>query len=185
MATYADKFFWDCAVVGFPPALNWFDMRLIIAAVGKLKDGAERDLYDRYVGRLAGMSRQLALGPIELIEMPESRAAGAPERQADEAVRLKKAVAQAQTVVALTETGQNLSSVSFASLLRTRRDAGSSCLAFCIGGPDGHGPEILQRAELKLSLGSMTLPHGLARVVLAEQLYRAATIISGHPYHRA
>lgn len=160
-------------------------MRLLIAAVGKLKDGAERELYERYADRLAAMSRQMALGPIELIEMPESRAGSAPERQTDEAVRLLKAVAQAEVIVALHETGQSLSSVAFASQLRTHRDQGRQCLAFMIGGPDGHGADALQKAAFKLSLGAMTLPHGLARVVLSEQLYRAATIISGHPYHRA
>ena len=159
-------------------------MRLLIVAVGKLKDGAERELYERYAGRLAAMSRQVALGPIELIEMPESRAGSALERQVDEAVRLLKAVTQAEVVVALHETGQSLSSVAFASQLRTHRDQGRQCLAFMIGGPDGHGVDALQKAAFKLSLSAMTLPHGLARVVLSEQLYRAATIISGHPYHR-
>lgn len=160
-------------------------MRLLIAAVGRLKDGAERELYVRYTDRLAAMNRQVALGPIELIELAESRSANASERMADEATRLLKAAGQAELVVALHETGRSFSSAQFSDLLRAHRDQGRQRLAFLIGGPDGHGPEALQNAKIKLSLGPMTLPHGLARVVLAEQLYRAATIINGHPYHRA
>lgn len=160
-------------------------MRLMIGAVGKLKSGAERDLYDRYASRLAGLSRNAALGPIELIELAESRASIVRERQIDEALRLIKTCAQADTVVALHESGQSLSSSAFAALLRRHRDQGRQACAFLIGGPDGHGADVLTKAELTLSLGAMTLTHGLARVVLAEQLYRAATIIIGHPYHRS
>lgn len=160
-------------------------MRLLIAAVGKLKDGAERELYVRYADRLAAMQRQVALGPVEIIEFSESRAVSAPERQTEEAARLLKAVAQAEVIVVLHETGQSFTSAAFASWLRSTRDQGRQGVAFLIGGPDGHGQDVLNTAALKLSLGSMTLPHGLARVVLAEQLYRAATIIAGHPYHRA
>ncbi len=160
-------------------------MRLLIAAVGKLKDGAERELYVRYSERLAALSRQAALGPIELIELPESRAGSAAERQADEAIRLMKAAAKAEVLVALDENGQDYSSPAFAQLLRKNSDQGRSLLAFLVGGADGHGVDVLQKSHIKLSLGSMTLPHGLARVVLAEQLYRSATLITGHPYHRA
>ena len=160
-------------------------MRVLIAAVGKLKDGAERELYVRYTDRLAAMSRQVALGPVELTELAESRSGSAAERMADEAARLLKAAAQAEVLVALHENGRSLASVEFSEFLRGHRDQGRQRLAFLIGGPDGHGAEALQSAKLKLSLGAMTLPHGLARVVLAEQLYRAATIINGHPYHRA
>ena len=78
-----------------------------------------------------------------------------------------------------------MSSTAFAALMRRHRDQGRQGLAFLIGGPDGHGADVLNKAELTLSLGAMTLTHGLARVVLAEQLYRAATIIIGHPYHRS
>jgi 23S rRNA (pseudouridine1915-N3)-methyltransferase len=159
-------------------------MRILIAAVGKLKDGAERELYARYADRLAAISRQAALGPIELIELAESRAGSASERQTDEASRLLKAASKAEVIVALDENGQNYTSPSFAGLLRKNSDQGRSLMAFLVGGADGQGTEVLQKSHFKLSLGSMTLPHGLARVVLSEQLYRAATIITGHPYHR-
>lgn len=159
-------------------------MRILIAAVGKLKDGAERELYARYADRLTALSRQAALGPIDLIELPESRAGSADERKADEASRLLKAASKAEVIVALDENGQKYSSTTFAGLLRKNSDQGRSLMAFLIGGADGQGTDVLQKSHFKLSLGSMTLPHGLARVVLAEQLYRAATIITGHPYHR-
>jgi 23S rRNA (pseudouridine1915-N3)-methyltransferase len=100
-------------------------------------------------------------------------------------VRLLKAAAATTARVVLDESGKALSSEAFAKWLAQTRDGGCKGLAFLIGGPDGHGAEAVQGAALKLSLGAMTLPHGIARAVLIEQLYRAATILSGHPYHRA
>ena len=159
-------------------------MKVLIAAIGKLKDGGERELYVRYADRLAALSRQAALGPIDLIELPDSRASSSAERQADEASRLLKVASKAEVIVALDENGQNYTSPAFAAMLRKSSDQGRSGIAFLIGGADGQGTDVLQKSHFKLSLGTMTLPHGLARVVLAEQLYRAATIITGHPYHR-
>jgi 23S rRNA (pseudouridine1915-N3)-methyltransferase len=95
-----------------------------------------------------------------------------------------KAAAAAEVRVVLDATGRALSSEAFARFLAESRDGGAKEMAFLIGGPDGHGPAVLDAATLKLSLGPMTLPHGLARIVLAEQLYRASTILAGHPYHR-
>lgn len=160
-------------------------MRFILATVGRLKDGAERELYERYRDRFDAQGRALSLGPLQLTELPESRAQSAALRKADEAQRLLRAAADADVRVVLHETGKAMSSDAFAKWLAARRDAGSKALALMIGGPDGHGPDVLAGATLQLSLGPMTLPHGLARVVLAEQLYRAATILAGHPYHRA
>lgn len=160
-------------------------MRLIVAAVGKLKDSGERDLADRYSKRIDQAGRAVSLGPLTIIELPESRAAGSALRKADEAARLLRAASGADWIAALDEFGQNLASTVFAQRLGAIRDGGTGTAAFLIGGPDGHGPEVLAAAKLKLSLGAMTLPHGLARVILAEQLYRACTILSGHPYHRA
>jgi 23S rRNA (pseudouridine1915-N3)-methyltransferase len=98
---------------------------------------------------------------------------------------LLKAASGAEATVALDGGGRALSSEAFARWLAERRDGGMKTLAILIGGPDGHGAAALEGAALRLSLGAMTLPHGLARIVLAEQLYRAATILAGHPYHRA
>jgi 23S rRNA (pseudouridine1915-N3)-methyltransferase len=159
-------------------------MRVIIAAVGRLKD-AERALFDRYAKRFDAAGRALGLGPLNLAEIGESRAATSELRKAEEAQRLLKAASAAEVTVALEETGRTLSSAAFAQLIAKHRDGGAKTLGFLIGGADGHGEAALGAATLKMSLGPMTLPHGLARVVLAEQLYRAATILSGHPYHRA
>ena len=159
-------------------------MRLIVAAVGRLKD-AERDLCERYQKRFDAAGRALGLGPLSIAELSESRAASAVARKAEEATRLLKAAAPAAARVVLDEGGKALASEAFAKWLAQTRDGGCKGLAFLIGGPDGHGPEVAQGAALKLSLGAMTLPHGLARAVLVEQLYRATTILSGHPYHRA
>lgn len=159
-------------------------MRLIIAAVGRLKD-AECELYERYAKRFDAAGRALKLGPIELHEIAESRAATPELRKADEAERLLKAASGAEVRLVLDAKGRALTSEDLASLLAKQRDGGTQALALLIGGPDGHGDAALKAATMKVSLGAMTLPHGIARIVLAEQLYRAATILSGHPYHRA
>lgn len=159
-------------------------MRVTIAAVGRLKDGPERELFARYAKRFDDAGRALALGPLQLTELPESRAAKPDLRKSDEAARLLKAAAGAEAIVTLDPRGKAMTSESFAKWIAARRDGGAKTLAFLVGGPDGHDPTALEAATLTLSLGTLTLPHGLARVVLAEQLYRAATIIAGHPYHR-
>jgi 23S rRNA (pseudouridine1915-N3)-methyltransferase len=160
-------------------------MRILVAAVGKLKDSGELDLFGRYHKRFDQAGRALSLGPITLFEHNESRLSDAGARKSDEAVRLLKAVSEADVIVALDERGQHETSVGFADRLRRQRDDGIRTAAFLIGGPDGHGPEVLSAAHVRLALGTLTLPHGLARVILAEQLYRATTILAGHPYHRA
>jgi 23S rRNA (pseudouridine1915-N3)-methyltransferase len=160
-------------------------MRLLLAAVGRLKDGPERELYQRYADRFEAAGRKVSLGPLKLAELPESRAQTADLRKQDEAERLLSACRDADVRVVLHESGKSLSSEAFAGWLAARRDAGIKTTALLIGGADGHCPSLLASATLQLSLGAMTLPHGLARIVVAEQLYRAATILSGHPYHRA
>lgn len=159
-------------------------MRLILAAIGKLKDAEERIICERYTKRLAVTGRGIGLGPLEIVELAESRAEAVEARKADEAMRLLKAVGNAPVRIALDENGKAFSSDAFAKLLSKHTDRGVKTCAFLIGGPDGHGRDVLERAQLTLSLGAMTLPHGLARIVLIEQFYRAATILSGHPYHR-
>lgn len=158
-------------------------MRITIAAIGRLKDH-ERDLVARYVERLDGVGRRLAFGPLRIVELPESRAPSATGRKTDEAARLRTAIAAADVRVALDEGGSAISSRAFAERLAALRDEGFQHIAFLIGGPDGHADSVLNDARWRLSLGAMTLPHGIARLVLAEQLYRAATILAGHPYHR-
>ena len=159
-------------------------MRLAIAAIGKLKDKGEIELVQRFTKRIDGSGRALALGPLALLEFSESRASDTQSRKDDEARRLLAAVSNADHRVVLDERGKLLSSAQFAATIASARDAGTRELAFLIGGPDGHGEAARQSADLLLSLGPMTLPHALARAVLAEQIYRAITIIGGHPYHR-
>lgn len=160
-------------------------MRLAIVAVGRLKDGPERALYQTYAKRLDETGRALALGPVALTELAEARAQTAAQRRADEAARVLQKAGDDAVKVALDGAGRSLASDAFARWLAAERDGGTREVAFLIGGPDGHGDDVLKAARLRLSLGAMTLPHGLARIVLAEQLYRAATILAGHPYHRA
>lgn len=158
-------------------------MRLSICAVGRLKAGPERDLVQRYVERLEAAGRGLALAPVEIVEIDESRARRPEDRKAEEAGKLLAAAGSAR-IVLLDENGPPLSSPQFADRVRAWRDEGSPALAFLIGGADGHGPAALAAASLTLSFGRLTWPHQIVRILLAEQLYRAATIIAGHPYHR-
>ena len=160
-------------------------MRLLIAAIGKLKDAEERGIYERYQKRLTVTGKAVGFGPLDIVELNESRADLAAVRRTDEAQRLLKATAAATLKIALDDQGRHYSSETFAKLLGRQADSGVRTCAFLIGGPDGHGGDVLSGADFKLSLGALTLPHGLARVVLIEQLYRAATILSGHPYHRS
>ena len=158
-------------------------MRITIAAIGRLKAGPERALLDRYVERLNAAGRKLALS-LAIREVPESRAGSAATRMTQESEALLTALPQKATLVALEEKGKNLDSRAFAERIGGWRDSGVEDLAFAIGGADGHGPGLLARAELRLAFGALTWPHQLVRILLAEQLYRASTIIAGHPYHR-
>ncbi|MDA7948493.1 MAG: 23S rRNA (pseudouridine(1915)-N(3))-methyltransferase RlmH, partial [Hyphomicrobiaceae bacterium] len=159
--------------------------KLILASVGKLKSGPERALYDHYAGRVGGIGKSVALGPLSEIAVSESRKAGAAERKAEEARDLIARIPQQAVIIAVDEKGKALTSEAFARLLGELRDEGASAVALVLGGPDGHGDELRKKAARTLSLGAITLPHGLAKVVVAEQLYRAATILAGHPYHRS
>lgn len=160
-------------------------MRLVIAAIGKLKDDEERAICARYQKRLDVSGKGVGLGPLAVLEFSESRAADVATRKSDEAARLLKATADCTLRIALDEGGRSYPSETFAKLLGKHANSGIKACAFIIGGADGHGDDALKACDFKLTLGAMTLPHGLARVVLIEQLYRATTILSGHPYHRA
>jgi 23S rRNA (pseudouridine1915-N3)-methyltransferase len=157
-------------------------MRLHVAAVGRIRaDMPERALIEDYAMRFNRVARPLGMGPLHEHEVEPRRGTG-PAAEAD---ALMRAVPQAAAVVALDERGRTLSSTDLADRLAGFRDAGRSDLAFVIGGADGLMRELRERADLVLSFGPMVWPHMLARVMLFEQLYRAATILSGSPYHRA
>jgi 23S rRNA (pseudouridine1915-N3)-methyltransferase len=159
-------------------------MRVTVAAVGRLKDGPERALLARYQERLCPLAKRLGLAPVAWHETGESRAGDAARRREEEGAALLRLVRGANFIIALDARGKALGSEAFARLLADKRDGGTEAAGLLIGGPDGLSDGVRAAANLQLSLGAMTLPHGLARIVLAEQLYRAATILSGHPYHR-
>jgi 23S rRNA (pseudouridine1915-N3)-methyltransferase len=160
-------------------------VRLRVIAVGRLKSAAEQLIAEDYLKRAARLGRQLGVTGVSLREVPESRAADARRRQAEEAGDLLAAVPPKAHLIALDNHGKELDSEAFASKLRRMADAGIADLVLIIGGPDGLGHDVLERADLKLSLGRMTWPHRLVRAMLAEQIYRSVTILLNHPYHRA
>jgi 23S rRNA (pseudouridine1915-N3)-methyltransferase len=160
-------------------------VKLSILCVGKLKDEAERAIVARYLERLGPMGGAVGLSSAGVAEIMESRAATPQARKAAEAAELRKRLGADAKAVALDEQGRTLSSEELAEILRRWNDEGARGAAFVVGGPDGLDPAFVKSADLAFSLGRITLPHGLARAVLAEQLYRAATLIAGHPYHRA
>jgi 23S rRNA (pseudouridine1915-N3)-methyltransferase len=160
-------------------------MRLLIAAIGKLKQGPERDLFAHYLGRAEAVGRKLHLSPLGVIEVAESKAATASARIQAEAGAFLAKIPSTHKLVCLDPGGEAIDSAAFARLLAKFRDEGQEGIAFLIGGADGLSKVALAKAAKVLSFGPMTLPHGLARIVLAEQIYRAATILAGHPYHRA
>ena len=151
-------------------------MRVAIVAVGRLRPGPEQALVRHYAERLNW--------PLAILEVEEKRPLPAAERRARESRLLLGAVPKGASIVALDANGKSLASEAFAAKLAQWRDGGTAEIAFLIGGADGLAPELLQKANFVLSLGSMTWPHLLVRGMLLEQLYRAQQILAGHPYHR-
>ncbi len=158
-------------------------MHITVAAIGKARAGAEQALFDDYARRLV-RSGPAGL-PLELAEAEERRKLSGEARRAAEAELLLARIPRAAAIIALDGRGKSLSSEDFARQLRRWRDEGVSELAFVIGGAEGLDPAVIKRARFVLSLGAMTWPHLLVRAMLAEQIYRAQSILLGHPYHRA
>ena len=159
-------------------------MRLTIAAIGRMKAGPEREVLQRYVKRIAGLAPSQGLAPVEWREFDESRARAVETRRADEAKALLGALPKGGEFVAFDERGASPGSEAFANEIARARDHGVAALAFFIGGPDGLDPSLRAAARAVVSFGAMTWPHQLARVMAGEQIYRALTILAGHPYHR-
>jgi 23S rRNA (pseudouridine1915-N3)-methyltransferase len=159
-------------------------MRLVVAAVGRLKHGPERQLVERYRERAAKVGRSTGLRDVEIVEIAESRARDAARRKSEESIALANLVPDGAALVVLDERGENLGTTAFADHLRRWRDNGHLACVFFIGGPDGIAPSLHQKADIHLAFGTLTWPHQLVRIMLLEQLYRAATILTGHPYHR-
>lgn len=156
-------------------------MKLHICAVGRLRAGPERALVDDYLDRLAKTGRSLGLGPAVEHEVEDKKNLG----MAAEAELLSRAIPVGAVIVTLDERGRQMTSPDFAAQLGRWRDDGRQDVALVIGGADGIDPALRARADLSISFGAMVWPHMLVRVMVAEQLYRAATILAGLPYHRA
>ncbi len=156
-------------------------MKLTLVAVGRAKSGPANDLFAFYSDRLS----KSQFGAVTLREVEERKSLPAEALREREADLLLKALPDGGQVVALDERGRQFGSTDFANYLAAQRDRGVADLAFVIGGADGLSERVRQRAGLVLSLGAMTWPHLLVRGLLAEQLYRAQSILAGHPYHRA
>ncbi|GIT87414.1 23S rRNA (pseudouridine(1915)-N(3))-methyltransferase RlmH [Roseobacter sp. OBYS 0001] len=155
-------------------------MRIHIIAVGRLRAGPEKDLIDDYLTRFARSGRPLGLGPARIVEVEDRKNGG----MSNEAVLLRRALPDGALIAVLDERGRVESSPDFAGRLGGWRDQGRGDLAFVIGGADGIDPALRAEADFALSFGKMVWPHMLVRVMLAEQLYRAASIMAGAPYHR-
>jgi len=157
-------------------------VRLTIAAVGRLKSGPEAEMVADYVKRADTTGRSLALAPVRVVEV-ESKATGSDSD--GEAKLLLDALEPGTRIILLDEHGAAWPSTKLAETLSRWRDEGVRDVAFLIGGADGHGAAPRSAAFATLALGPQTWPHRLVRVMLAEQIYRAISIVSGSPYHRA
>ncbi len=160
-------------------------MRLLLIAVGRLKAGPERDLFERYVKRLAESARAVGIAGFECREIEEGRARRPEDRQAEEARAIRAALPAGARVVLCDERGKSPTSAEFAAEIGAARDKGESAFVVGLGGPDGLDAKLRAEAHRLIAFGAMTWPHQLARIMAAEQAYRALTILAGHPYHRA
>jgi 23S rRNA (pseudouridine1915-N3)-methyltransferase len=157
-------------------------MRLIVAAVGRMRGGPESELVDDYAARIRSAGRPVGVTAFDIREVEAPKSLAGAKRQERESRLLMEAAPQAHRV-ALDERGENVASAEFAARLARWRDEGAGEIAFLIGGADGHHATL--QAEAQIGFGRATFPHLLVRVMVAEQIYRAVTIMSGHPYHRA
>lgn len=160
-------------------------MRIAAHAVGRMKAGPERELVERYFERFSRAAPAIGLEWAGLAEAAEGRARDAESRKREEAAGLSSIMRPGAALFLLDERGRDLASANLAARVGTLRDEGRRDLLFAIGGPDGHDPTSRAKADLVIAFGAATWPHQLVRVMLAEQLYRVATILAGHPYHRA
>jgi len=159
-------------------------MHIIIIAVGRLKSGPERALAERYLLRCRAGGSSLGLKDFQVRQTNESRAGNPRTRKSEEAATILGAIPDGARVIALDETGTSQTSTQFASMISSWRQQALRHACFVIGGPDGLDEKVRSRADMVLSFSPMTWPHQMVRVMLAEQLYRATTILTRHPYHR-
>lgn len=160
-------------------------MRLILLAVGRMKQGPERALLDRYGERAVALARRVGLTSFSMRELAESGARLPADRRLQEAQALRLDMPPGCTTIVLDERGEGMSSTAFATLIGTARDAGRTAVVMVVGGPDGIDPALRDAADRTIAYGAATFPHQLVRIMAAEQIYRALTILAGHPYHRS
>jgi 23S rRNA (pseudouridine1915-N3)-methyltransferase len=160
-------------------------VRLLILCIGQARGTSEGALTDDYVGRAANMGRRLGISDVAVEELAVSKARETSKRIQDEAERLARRMPEGAQVILLDAKGKGMTSEDFAEMLGALRDAGTRTLVFVVGGPDGLAPLPGIKPGRSLAFGPQTWPHLLVRAMLSEQIYRAATILAGHPYHRA
>jgi 23S rRNA (pseudouridine1915-N3)-methyltransferase len=158
---------------------------MLILAVGHARGTSEGALMDDFITRSKNMGRNMGVPDVAVEEIAVSKAREMPKRMQDEAERLAARVPDGAQVILLDAKGKGMTSEDFAEMIGALRDAGTKNLVFVIGGPDGLGTLPKIRPGRSLAFGSQTWPHLMVRAMLAEQLYRALTILAGHPYHRA
>jgi 23S rRNA (pseudouridine1915-N3)-methyltransferase len=159
-------------------------MRIVVAGVGRLKQGPERELAARYHKLAASTGRSAGINGFDIIEIRESRASDPARRMTEESIAIANVIPEDGVIVILDERGESMSSPSFAGRLQGWRAQNKAAVAFIVGGHDGLAPTLREKAELTIAFGAATWPHRLARIMLLEQIYRAITILAGHPYHR-
>ena len=159
-------------------------MRITLICVGRLKSGPERELFERYFTRLKGMARSVGVADVDIREIDKSRARRPEDRREEEGAAILKSVGPRDALVLLDERGGAPTSQEWAADIARARDAAHAAYVVVIGGPDGLSPGLRAKARRVVSFGAMTWPHQLVRVMAGEQLYRALSILSGHPYHR-
>ena len=160
-------------------------MRIVLAVVGRLKQGPERDLAERYRKRAADAGRAAGLNSFDIVEIKESRAGDAARRMLEESIAIANVIPDRAVTVILDERGESMSSASFAGRLQGWRAQDVPAIVFIIGAADGLAPSLRDKANLAIAFGAATWPPQLVRIMLLEQLYRAVTILAGHPYHRS
>ena len=155
-------------------------MKIHLCVVGKLRNGPEKDLVDDYLNRFEKIGRSYGLGPVSVVEVEDKKNGG----MSNEAILLQRIIPKGAVIIALDERGDVVSSPNFSEKLITYVNNNVSDLAIIIGGADGIDSKLREKADFKVSFGKMVWPHALVRVMIAEQLYRAASILAGSPYHR-
>jgi 23S rRNA (pseudouridine1915-N3)-methyltransferase len=160
-------------------------MRVLIVAVGRLKQGPERELAERYRKRATDFGRKIGMQTFDIVEIRESRADNLERRMLEESIAIANVIPDRAITVILDERGSTMNSASFAGRLQDWRAQDRPALVFILGGADGLAPSANAKSALSRRLGALTWPHQLVRILLLEQLYRAVTILGGHPYHRA